>query len=189
MAVPAAVSCDVPNKWMSVQLLAEASQKFTWPTVTAAVPAFTVAVRVTTVPAATVVTAPVPEVTASVVAVGGAAAETVWHVALTAAMSARYRNARAHFVGCRRNDRCLGQGSATQGRFIAGQRLQCHREPTLFGLLETRDVIPRGRDRPQPLQIFAECGKSLPHGCGHQKMTSGSFVADPADTLGTWDSG
>src|ERR1700733_7499226 len=100
MAVPAAVSCDVPSRWMSAQLLAEASQKFTWPTVTAAVPAFTVAVNATTLPAGTVVTAPAPEVTANVVTVGGrAAAQTVWHVALTTAISERYRNARAQFSG------------------------------------------------------------------------------------------
>ena len=66
MAVPAAVSSVVPGKWMSVQLLAEASQKFTWPTVTAVDPAFTVAVSATTFPAGTVVTVPAPEVTANV---------------------------------------------------------------------------------------------------------------------------
>jgi hypothetical protein len=74
MAVPAAVSCDVPSKCTSVQLLAEASQKFTWPTVTAVDPASTVAVSATTLPAATVATAPAPEVTANVVTVGGGAA-------------------------------------------------------------------------------------------------------------------
>lgn len=54
---------------MSVQLLAEASQKFTRPGVTAAPPAVTVAVRVTAVCAVTVVTELPPAVTASVVAV------------------------------------------------------------------------------------------------------------------------
>jgi len=50
-----------------VQYLAAASQKFTCPVVSAALPAFTVAVSVTTVFAATVVTALPPLVTVSVV--------------------------------------------------------------------------------------------------------------------------
>jgi hypothetical protein len=60
---------------MSVQLLADASQKLTWPTANAVAPAFTVAVNVTTLPTGTVVTTPPPEVTVIVVVVGvGAAA-------------------------------------------------------------------------------------------------------------------
>jgi hypothetical protein len=46
--------------WISVQYLADASQKSTWPVVSAAVPAFTDAVSVTAVPTATVVTVPLP---------------------------------------------------------------------------------------------------------------------------------
>src|ERR1700678_977907 len=59
---------------MSVQNLAVASQKLTWPGVTGVLPAITVAVRVTTLPGATVVTAFPPEVTDSVVIVGAGAA-------------------------------------------------------------------------------------------------------------------
>jgi len=55
-AVPAELNCAVPSQWISVQLLAVASQKFTCPTVTADVPAITAAVNVTGLPAATVVT-------------------------------------------------------------------------------------------------------------------------------------
>jgi hypothetical protein len=60
---------------MSVQLLADASQKFTWPGATEVAPVFTVAVNAITLPEGTVVTAPPPEVTVIVVVVGvGAAA-------------------------------------------------------------------------------------------------------------------
>src|SRR5277367_4255464 len=59
---------------MSVQNLAVASQKLTCPGVTGVLPAITVAVRVTTLPGATVVTAFLPEVTDSVVTVGAGAA-------------------------------------------------------------------------------------------------------------------
>jgi hypothetical protein len=45
-------------------------QNFTWPTVTAELPATTVAVSVTTLPDATVVTVVPPDVNASVVVVG-----------------------------------------------------------------------------------------------------------------------
>src|ERR1017187_9670030 len=58
---------------MSVQYIAAASQKFTCPIVTGVVPAFTVAVSVTTLPAATVVTVLPPDVTARVVVAAGAA--------------------------------------------------------------------------------------------------------------------
>ena len=54
--------------------MAVASQKLTWPGVTGVLPAITVAVRVTTLPGATVVTAFPPEVTDSVVIVGAGAA-------------------------------------------------------------------------------------------------------------------
>jgi hypothetical protein len=54
---------------MSVQYAAVASQKFTCPVVTKGVPAFTVAVNVTTLPEATVVTTLPPEVAARVVTV------------------------------------------------------------------------------------------------------------------------
>ena len=52
-----------------MQYFAEASQKFTCPVVNAVDPAFTVAVSVTTVPEAIVVTGADAEVTASVVVV------------------------------------------------------------------------------------------------------------------------
>jgi hypothetical protein len=55
---------------MSVQYVAEASQKLTVPEVTAAAPAVTVAVKVTALLEATLVTALPPEVTASVMVVG-----------------------------------------------------------------------------------------------------------------------
>jgi hypothetical protein len=55
---------------MSVQLSAVASQKFTVPTVSAVPPACTVAVIVSTLLAATVVTVPPLEVIARVVMVG-----------------------------------------------------------------------------------------------------------------------
>jgi hypothetical protein len=54
---------------MSVQYAALASQKFTWPCFTAVVPASTVAVSVTRLPAFTEVTATPFEVTASEVVV------------------------------------------------------------------------------------------------------------------------
>jgi hypothetical protein len=52
---------------MSVQYLAVASQKSTCPGVVGVPPAVTVAVNVTTLPAATVVTVPPPEMTANFV--------------------------------------------------------------------------------------------------------------------------
>jgi hypothetical protein len=58
----------------SVQEAADASQKLTVPVVTAVLPDFTVAVKVTTLPESTVVTAPLAEVIARVVVV--AAGET-----------------------------------------------------------------------------------------------------------------
>jgi hypothetical protein len=74
---------------MSVQNLAAASQKLTWPGVTGVLPAITVAVRVTVFPCATVVTASPPEVTDSVVVVGAGAAHagsslTPWQKKTTA---------------------------------------------------------------------------------------------------------
>lgn len=55
-AVPAWVSCAVPSRWAASQKVAVASQKFTWPVVRGFDPAVTVAVAVTSVPEATVVT-------------------------------------------------------------------------------------------------------------------------------------
>jgi hypothetical protein len=69
IAVPALVICAVPTMWRSSQCAAVASQKFTTPGVTGVVPAATVAVSVTTVPDATVVTALLPLVIVSVVLV------------------------------------------------------------------------------------------------------------------------
>jgi hypothetical protein len=69
IAVPALVNWAVPSRWMSVQKAADASQKFTCPGVTGIPPAFTVAVSVTTLPDATVVTAAPPDVTESIVVV------------------------------------------------------------------------------------------------------------------------
>ena len=54
---------------MSVQYFAVASQKLTWPVVSAAVPVFTDAVRVTTLPEETVVTGPALDVTVRFVTV------------------------------------------------------------------------------------------------------------------------
>jgi len=61
--------------WMSVQYGDEASQNFTWPTVSAVPPDITAAVRVTTLPLTTVVTGLPPEVTVSVVVVAGGLAK------------------------------------------------------------------------------------------------------------------
>jgi hypothetical protein len=69
IAVPAFVNWAVPRMWMSVQYVAEASQKLTCPVFTLVEPAITVAVSVTTVPEATVVTEPPPELMARVVVV------------------------------------------------------------------------------------------------------------------------
>lgn len=55
---------------MSAQAVAEASQKFTWPTATGVFPEFTVAVSFSTVPEATDVTVLPAEVAESVVVVG-----------------------------------------------------------------------------------------------------------------------
>jgi hypothetical protein len=59
--------------WMSSQYAAVASQKLTSPNVTGVVPALTVAVNVTTLPAATVVAGLPPDVTVIVVLVAVAA--------------------------------------------------------------------------------------------------------------------
>jgi len=74
LAVPELVNCAVPNKWMSEQWGAAASQKLTWPAVTAVLVNVTVAVSVTTLPETTEVTPLPPDVTAKVVLVAGAAA-------------------------------------------------------------------------------------------------------------------
>ena len=68
-AVPEAVSCAVPIRWMSVQAGAAASQKFMTPGVTGDAPASVVAVSVTTVPGATEVTGLPAAVMARVVVV------------------------------------------------------------------------------------------------------------------------
>src|SRR5258708_39556758 len=76
VAFPAEVNCAVPNKWISEQWAAAASQKFTVPGVTGVAPGVTRtdAVNVTSLPEATVVTGIPAEVTASVVVVGAGAA-------------------------------------------------------------------------------------------------------------------
>jgi hypothetical protein len=66
-AVPALVSCAVPNKWISVQRDAVASQNFTWPVVKVIDPLRTEAVSVTTLPEGVEVTAVPPEVTVRLV--------------------------------------------------------------------------------------------------------------------------
>ena len=97
-AVPPLVSCAEPIKFTPVHAVAAALQKFTCPTATGVLPASTVAVRVTTLPDVTVVTALPPELTASavVVAAGPGAAETVtfteFHVRPATVRSARLRN-------------------------------------------------------------------------------------------------
>ena len=63
---------------MSVQDFADASQKLICSTVTAVVPAFTVAVRVTTAFAGTSVTATPPEVTVRIVLVAILVVEAYW---------------------------------------------------------------------------------------------------------------
>src|ERR1700760_580606 len=68
---------------MSVQCAAAASQKFTWPGFTAVVPALTVAVSVTTLPAFTEVTATPLEVTEREVVVVRANAGELIAAALT----------------------------------------------------------------------------------------------------------
>ena len=72
VAVPAEVSWAAPSKWAPVQKLAEASQKFTWPTVTFAELDDTAAVSVTA-PQRTVVTAFPPEEIVRVVVVAAGA--------------------------------------------------------------------------------------------------------------------
>ena len=54
-AIPALVNCAVPNRWMSVQEAADASQSVTLPRVTFVAPELTVAVNVTAVPEETLV--------------------------------------------------------------------------------------------------------------------------------------
>lgn len=66
-AIPALVSCAVPNRWISVQRVAVASQKFTWPVVNVVDPLRTEAVSVMTVPEGAEVTAVPPEVTVRLV--------------------------------------------------------------------------------------------------------------------------
>src|SRR5271170_2078408 len=74
VAVPAVVNCGVASKAESSQCAAAASQKFTCPGFTGVEPETTVAVRVTTVPAATEVTSLPKLVTVSVVVVAAAVA-------------------------------------------------------------------------------------------------------------------
>src|ERR1035438_2580768 len=75
---------------MSAQYAAMASQKFTWPCFTAVVPASTVAVSVTRLPAFTEVTATPLEVTASEVVVIRANAEEL--IAAVHTISATFSN-------------------------------------------------------------------------------------------------
>jgi hypothetical protein len=67
--VPVFVNCAAPSRWMSVQYCADASQKFTWPALIEPDAGVTAAVRVTTVPSATVVFDPPFVVNAKVVVV------------------------------------------------------------------------------------------------------------------------
>jgi hypothetical protein len=69
-AVPVLVNWLVPRRCMSVQYVAEASQKLTAPDVTVKPLAVTVAVSITGLPETAVVTGLPPEVAASVVSVG-----------------------------------------------------------------------------------------------------------------------
>src|ERR1017187_1875392 len=73
MAVPLLVSCAVPRRWMSVQYVADASQKFTCPVFTDTPPLTTVAVSVNSIPEETDVTTLPPEVTVNVVDVDSCA--------------------------------------------------------------------------------------------------------------------
>ena len=70
VAVPAVVSCAVPKRCESSQCGVAASQKRTWPGLTGVVPAKTVAIKVTTAPAAADVTGVPAAVSASEVVVG-----------------------------------------------------------------------------------------------------------------------
>jgi hypothetical protein len=88
-AVPVLVNWAEPRIWMSSQYFAVASQKLTRPVVTGVVPAVTAAVRVTTVPEATVETALPFEVMVSVVVVGAGVAEAGDGVGMKARVAAR----------------------------------------------------------------------------------------------------
>ena len=89
-AFPEGVNCAVPNRWISVQYFAEASQKFTCPVVTGTAPAWTEAVRVITLPEVTVVTVLPPEVsTRDVVVEGFACADATIQGAKIATRHAR----------------------------------------------------------------------------------------------------
>jgi hypothetical protein len=68
-ANPALVSWDIPSGWMSVQRCAVVSQNSTWPVVTGWPASITRAIKVTTLPAVTVVAALPADVNASVVVV------------------------------------------------------------------------------------------------------------------------
>jgi hypothetical protein len=81
---------------MSVQWVAAALQKLTWPTVTGVVPASTVAVSVTTLPEVSVVTALPPEATASVVVVAAGCAHA-WPAPPLVAIAAMTKM-RRHFI-------------------------------------------------------------------------------------------
>ena len=91
-AVPAAVSWTVARRWMSWQVFAAASQKLTWPRVTAFAAEVTFAVRVTTVPDVTVATDFPAATTEKVVMVAAFASATCERAAGTGAESRSKRS-------------------------------------------------------------------------------------------------
>ena len=129
VAVPAVVNCAMPRMWTSVQYFAVASQKSTWPVVRAVVPAFTVAVRVTMVPAAAEVTALPPAVTVSVV-------DVVVLVAAAAAFppraSARPRQGRASLrnwlLGIHEKRQREGEDGKDLNAFVTAEGLHSRKE-------------------------------------------------------------
>jgi hypothetical protein len=69
VAVPLVDRATELSKWISVQSIPDASQKFTWPPVNGLAPTCTVAASVTTVPGVTDVTGAPPELIPRVVVV------------------------------------------------------------------------------------------------------------------------
>ena len=118
---------------MSVQYVAEPSQKFTWPGAIGTAPAFTVAVTVIRVPEATELTTVVPEVTASVVVVAVFCAIAVKAGPQSAKANARCnhpRNARGtecfDIFGMKRRGRTLTAGERTMAELTLNVRPASH---------------------------------------------------------------
>jgi hypothetical protein len=112
------LNCAVPSSAESSQYFAEASQNFTCPGFTGVEPETTVAVSVTTVPAATEVTSLPPAfVTVSVVVVAAAVAHA-WEVLNSAEIASVAGRTKARIVAGRTTNECPGPDTACIAEII-----------------------------------------------------------------------